>query len=38
VAHARDESVAVEEIFVAAKAIAACVLDWCGVAGTEKEE
>ena len=38
VAHSRDESVAVEEVFVAAKAIAACALDWCGVAGTEKEE
>ncbi len=31
-AHSRDESVEIGEIATAAKALAACVLEWCGVA------
>jgi acetylornithine deacetylase len=31
-AHCRDESVALDEIPTAAKALAACALEWCGVA------
>jgi acetylornithine deacetylase len=31
-AHCRDESIAVDEIPAAARSLAACVLEWCGVA------
>jgi acetylornithine deacetylase len=31
-AHCRDESVVLDEIPAAAKALAACVMEWCGVA------
>ncbi len=37
VAHARDESVAVEEVFLAAKALAGCALDWCGIDRREED-
>jgi len=32
IAHGRDESVDVEEVVAAARSLAACVLEWCGVA------
>jgi acetylornithine deacetylase len=31
VAHGRDESVAVEEVFAAAKGLAGCAIEWCGI-------
>jgi len=37
VAHARDESVAIEEVFAAAKGLAACALDWCGTDDSEED-
>jgi acetylornithine deacetylase/succinyl-diaminopimelate desuccinylase-like protein len=30
-AHCKDESVSLAELTVAAKALAGCVLEWCGV-------
>lgn len=32
IAHCRDESVDVDEVVAAARSLAACVLEWCGVA------
>ena len=32
IAHCKDESVEIDEIVAAARSLAACVLDWCGVA------
>ncbi len=31
VAHSRDESVAVEEVFAAAKGLVGCAIEWCGI-------
>jgi acetylornithine deacetylase len=31
-AHCKDESVELDEMIAAAKSLAACVLEWCGVA------
>ena len=31
VAHCRDESVAVEEVFAAAKGLVGCAIEWCGI-------
>jgi acetylornithine deacetylase len=31
VAHSRDESVAVDEVFAAAKGLAGCAIEWCGI-------
>jgi acetylornithine deacetylase len=33
VAHCKDESVELDEVIAAAKSLAACVVEWCGVAG-----
>ncbi len=40
VAHSRDEHVVVEEVFTAAKALGALVVDWCTVTqrGTSRNE
>jgi len=32
VAHSRDEHVVLEEVFTAAKVLAAAAADWCGTA------
>lgn len=32
VAHSKDEAVVVEEVFTAAKVLAAAAMEWCGVA------
>ena len=33
IAHCKDESVEIDEVVAAARSLAACVLEWCGVAG-----
>lgn len=37
-AHCRDESVSIDEVIAAAKALAACAMEWCDVSERDRED